>query len=182
MRAIWKRDKIISLKLRDNLYSLAQIVNSVAKMRFYNLFHDKYEWHRTDLNDIEPLFCVFVGNVVMQRLGLRSIPPKEVLTRFAPCERLFIQVGDNAEGYRLRNEFFWKSGNLVDLDENGKGTCYCAPVVISNLNVQSHHEIIIKHELTNMYGEDAKDRLLTYVDSGVNMDSLKFKIFPDLTL
>ena len=182
MRALWKHKKVISLKLRDNLYSLAQMVNSVAKMRFYNIFREEDKWDGVDLNHIDPLFCVSVGNVVMQRLGVRSIPPSEVLPSIAPCERLFIQVGDNAEGYRLRNEFFWKSGNLVDLGEDGRGSGWCAPVIISDLNLQKHREIILKHELTNMYGEDVRDRILEYYDYGVNINKLKFEIFPGLSL
>ena len=44
MRAFWKKGSVISLKLKENLYSLAQMVNPSAKMRFYNVFNDKDEW------------------------------------------------------------------------------------------------------------------------------------------
>ena len=181
MRAFWKQDGVISLKLRDDLYSLAQMVNSIAKMRFYNIFKAKDEWLGTDFNQVESLFCVSVGNVVIQRLGVRRVPPKEVTPSSAPCERHFIHLGDNADGYRLRGEFIWKCGRLADLGEGAQTVGYQAPTLIPDLTVKEHREIILQHECTNMFGDrNVSERLLHYHETGVNRNCLKEAAFPDL--
>jgi hypothetical protein len=183
MRAFWKQDEVISLKLRDDLYTLAQMVNPVAMMRFFDIFKSNDDWHGTDLNKVTPLFSVDVGNVVIQRLGVRRVPSKEVIPSTEPCEQYFIEAGDNADGYRLRDEFMWKGGRLVDLGEGAKTVGYQAPTLIPNLNVKDHREIILKYDFTNMYGDtNIAERLLRFHDTGVNLDPLKLKVFPDLNI
>ena len=183
MRAFWKKGSVISLKLRDDLYCLAQMVNPTAKMRFYNVFNDKDEWSFIDLNFKDVLFCVPIGNIVLQKLGVRKIPHAEVVPSKEPCERLFINIGNNAEGYRLRGEFIWRGGNLVDEGYDADNAAYSSPVVIRNLDVVVHREIILKFELENMYGDvHVRDRLVKYYETGVNIEPMKFDIFPGLSL
>ena len=183
MRAFWKKGNVISLKLKENLYSLAQMVNPSAKMRFYNVFNDKDEWSSIDLNYKNTVFCVPVGNILIQKLGVRRIPLAEVIPSNEPCERLFINVASNAEGYRLRNECIWRGGNLVDEGYDARNAAYNSPIIIQNLDITVHREIILKFELENMYGDIiARDRLIRYYETGVNIEPLKFDIFPGFRL
>jgi hypothetical protein len=183
MRAFWKQDGVICLKLRDDLYTLAQMVNPVAMMRFYEIFKDKDEWQGVDLNNVKPLFAVAIGNAVIHNLGVRRVPPKEVTPSAAPCERHFIHVSDNAEYYGRPGEFMWKGGRLVDRGEAAKTVGYAATTLIPDLNVHDHRDIILKHEFTNMYGDNhIKNRILQFYDTGVNIDVMKLKVFPDLVL
>ena len=60
MRAFWKKNAVISLRLRDKLYSLSQMVDDHAYMRFYSMFRDCDEWDEIDINNGNPIFCVSV--------------------------------------------------------------------------------------------------------------------------
>lgn len=181
MRAFWKKDCVVSLRLTGDLYSLAQMVNTVSKMRFYNIYKDRDEWGGTDLNNVEPLFCVSVGNVVIQRLGQRRVPPKEVVPDRKPCDRLFIDPFENIEGYNLRGEFLWRGGRLVDLGEGSMGIARSAQTVIQKLSFEKDRDAIEKYELSGMWGADQiANRLLTFRSTGINRDPMKAKVFPEL--
>lgn len=181
MRANWKKGNVISLKIAENVYTLAQMANDSAKMRFFDIFHKNDVWENIDLNNVKELFCVAVGNIVIQKLGVRRIPDKKLIKSKLPCEGLFISPHMNPEGYRLRKEFIWKGGKLVDEGEDAIEAAYSATVIIENLNIKEHYDLIIKYELENMYGDiDIKERLLNYLNTGINIDSMKFKIFPGL--
>ncbi|MDA8457042.1 hypothetical protein M4R22_19970 [Acidovorax sp. GBBC 3334] len=181
MRSFWKKDTVISIKLTEDCYSLAQMVNDNAQMRFFSIFNQIDSWENIDLDTIEPLFSVFVGNVVIQKLGQRRVPPKEVNLNKSPCNQLFIEPISNAEGYRVRNEFWDKGGNLVDLGVGARIAGCDAPIVKSNLNPENNLQDIIKHELTNMWGDNnIKNRLLMKKERDINIDQYKFFIFPGL--
>lgn len=181
MRAFWKKGSVVSLRIKADLFTLGQMVDKGAKMRFFSIFRTSDKWDGLDLNNVETLFCVAIGNVVLQRLGVRRIPSKEVVPSQAPFERYFIDVGDNSEGYRLRGEYMWRGGRLVDLGAEGQHDAWNAPTIIQNLTVELHRDIILKHEFCNMYGDNhVKDRLLKFVESGLNEDPLKAKVFPEL--
>ena len=181
MRAFWKKDSVISLKLKDDLYTLAQMVNTVSKMRFFNVFRDNDEWGGVDLNEIDSLFCVSVGNVVIQRLGQRKVSLKEAKPSREPCERFYIDPFENFDGYNLRDEFFWRGGRLVDLGECSLGIARDAPTNIPNLSVEEHRDVIKKFELSGMWGaEQILDRLVRFHSTGVNQDPMKEKVFPGL--
>lgn len=181
MRVFWKMDSIISLKLKDDLYTLAQMVNTVSKMRFFNVFRDNDEWGGIDLNGVDSLFCVSVGNVVIQRLGQRRVSLEEVRPGRAPCERFFIDPFENYDGYNLRGEFLWRGGRLVDLGEDSLGIARNAPSVIQNLSLEQNRDVIKKFEMSGMWGADQiLGRLIRFHSTGVNRDPMKEKVFPGL--
>lgn len=98
MRAFWKKDGVVCLKLKENLYTLAQMVDESAYMRFYAISNHEDVWGKIDLNTVAPLFCVSVGNALIQHLGVRRVPDKEVIPSHAPFERYFIKPNINYEG------------------------------------------------------------------------------------
>lgn len=181
MRAFWKKDGVVSLKLDDKLYTLSQMVNSSAKMAFFNVFRESDEWTGTDLNAQKLLFCVSVGNVVVQQLGARRISVKEAIPSIGPFPHKFMDPHDNSEGYRLRDEFMWRGAQLVDVGVDLECDAYYAPTIIENLTVKMHRDVIESCEFTNMYGsEDVRDRLLEIHRTGKYVDKFKKQIFPDL--
>jgi len=181
MRAVWKKDKVISLELEENIYTIAQLVNPIAEMQFFAIFNKEDKWENIDLNQIDPLFCVSVGNVVMQRLGVRKLSNKEAKPKTGGFKHYFIKPGDNADGYRLRDEFMWSGGRLVDVGEDCEIDSYYAPTVIENLTVEEHRTEILTYEFSNMYGDNhAKERLLHFYNTGINRDMMKKMVFPEL--
>jgi hypothetical protein len=181
MRAFWKKDGVVSLRLEEKVYTLAQMANDSAKMAFFHIFRETDEWIGVNLNKEKFLFCVNVGNVVVQRLGERRIPIKEVTPSVGPFPHQYMDPHDNAEGYRLRGEFMWRGARLVDVGADLAEDDYYAPTVIEHLTVTQHREIIEKNEFVNMYGDgDVRIRILELRNTGKYNDLFKKKIFPDL--
>ena len=158
----------MSLKLRDDLYTIGQMLTNPA-MRFYNIKNRDGNWTNIDLNTVEPLFRVFIGREVLQKLVDRKIPQGSVKPSIHPEERLWIKPYLNYGG-----PFPFKGGKLIDLDpESGLGTAN-APAIRENLSTADDRDLIEKHELTNMWGEsEIRNRLTTFFDKGVNRDELK---------
>jgi len=181
MRAAWKEGVVVSLKFDEKLYGLAQMTNKHAQMRLFLPLRQIDDWNSLDPKELKTLFCVDVGNIVLNKLGVRRVPPKELIAPAPVSDQLFIEVLDNADGHRLRNEFFWRGGNLVDLGPGANLAGFQAPVIKHHLDVKTDYNDIVKYELTNMYGAiDIQRRVLSYRKSGVNINPLKFKVFPGL--
>lgn len=64
---VCKRNDLVNIQLRDNLYTIGQMLTSPEK-RFYDIFNSDGAWQNLDLNKIKPLFRVFVGNVINKSL------------------------------------------------------------------------------------------------------------------
>ena len=181
MRALWKKGKVISLRLDEGIFTVSQMVNNSAKMQFFAIINSVDSWTGVDLNAIDPLFCVSVGNVLIQRLGIRRVPEKEIIKKSGGFNNFFIKPYDNSEGYRLRGEFIWRGGKLVDVGKDCSTDSYYAPTVIEELTVRKHKKIILNHEFTMMYGDkDSKERILTFLKTGLNREPMRKKIFPEL--
>jgi hypothetical protein len=172
---IWKKNDLVSLKLRDDLFTIAQMLTSPA-MRFYKIKSLDGNWKGVDLNHIEPLFQVFVGKVVLQDLADRKIKDVSVKASGALYERFWIKPHLNYDG-----GFPFKGGKLIDLGpEGGIGTAV-APVIRQDLSVEQDRDAIKKYQLTNMWGaDDLGDRLRHFFDTGEDRDPLKAKVFPQL--
>jgi hypothetical protein len=174
-RIVWKNGDLVSLKLRDDLHTIGQMLTSPA-MRFYKIKSSDGNWANIDLNKIEPLFRVFIGREVLQKLVDRKIPASSVTPSVQPEERLWIKPYLNYGG-----PFPFKGGKLIELNpESGQGTA-SAPVVKENLNVATDRDLIEKHELTNMWGEaELRGRLTSFFDKALDLDEMKEKVFPEL--
>lgn len=174
-RVVWKENGLVSIKLRDDLYTIGQMLVSPS-MRFYDIASKDGVWKSIDLNKLNPLFQVFVGQVVMQKMVVEKIKEKSVISSNLPFEPLLIKPHICYDGGCP-----WRGGKLIDIGLDGKIGTTVAPVIKQNLGLPEDREIIEKYELTNMWGDlDLSDRLCRYFDTGVNRDDLKFEIFPDL--
>jgi hypothetical protein len=183
VRAVWKKGNVYSLKLRDDLYTLCQMANGHSKVFFFEIFRATDEWNGVDLNQVPILFSWGCGRVVTQKLGVRKISEKEAKPTTAAVERLRIYPTLNNDGYRLYGEYPWKGGNLVDCGEDARLSGFQAPVVVENLTVKENRDLILKYEFDGVAGDNhVRERLLRYVDEGINIDVGKFYVFPELEI
>ncbi|ABS46467.1 MULTISPECIES: hypothetical protein [Yersinia pseudotuberculosis complex] len=183
-RIIWKVGDLVNIKLRDDLYTIGQMLTSPA-MRFYKISNGNGVWEDIDLNKVEVLFRVFVGNVVNKHLVKDKIDKKSVVASDKPYEPYWIKTytltmdGEHYKGDRFSFPFL--GGKIIDLGPDGNVSVTQAPIIKEDLALPQDRELIEKYELTNMWGhEDLSDRLCRYFDTGINRDDLKFEVFPGL--
>jgi hypothetical protein len=183
-RITWAKDDLISIKLTEDLYTIAQMSTSPV-MQFFDVKNSDGIWKDVDLNFADPIFRVFVGNVVIKNLAQETIKDESVIAKTKIDDHLWIKPytltmdGSHYKGDRFSFPFL--GGKLIDLGLDNKRSVTSAIVVREDLALPDDREIIEKYELTNMWGhEDLSDRLCRYFDKGINRDDLKFEIFPGL--
>jgi hypothetical protein len=186
-RIHWEDGVLVSVKLRDNLYTIGFLKRS-PYIWFFDIHSDSGNWHDVDLNKIQPLFCVGVVQVVIRKLVEGKINQQDVIPpRSLPIPSHWIKplnwidLAGSTRDPALpgTTRFPWQGGKLIALDPDVGSLD--SPIVKSILDLQSDRQLIETCELTNMWTEqDLADRLCRYFDSGINRDDLKFEIFPGL--
>ncbi len=180
-RIVWKENDLVSLKLKDDLYTIAQLTKS-PMLRLYNIKNTEDKWEDTDLNEYEPLFTVFIGNIVFNKLATGKIKNKTAKPDLKKYEKesYWLRGIDN-EGSYLRGELFEKNADLV-FAKPGNDT-WDAPIVKGNINAKDNLDTVIEYELVNMYGaDDLRERLVTFFETGINFNTYKLEVFPGLTM
>ncbi|QEM82660.1 hypothetical protein [Halomonas binhaiensis] len=183
-RVVWKVGDIVSIKLREDLYTLGQMLTNPA-MRFYDISNSDGVWENVDLNTISPLFRVFVGKAINKDLVVEKVQVKSVISSGKPYEPHWIKpytlAMDESHYPGQQGDFPFMGGRVIDLGPDGGISTTSAPVVKEDLTLPDDREIIESLELTNMWSsEDLGDRLRRYFDSGIDRDDLKFEVFPGL--
>ena len=169
-RVTWKENALISLKLRDDLFTIAQMLTSPF-LRLFKVSNKDGVWRNLDLNKVEVLFCVLVGQVVLQQLCEGKVRDRSVIPSSLPFPKLWMRPYLNFDG-----GFPFIGARLIELDPNKGYTT--APVVKDWLRPKADAELIKKYELTNMWGaSDLRERLIRYFDTGIDRDELKEKVF-----
>lgn len=165
---------VLSLKLRDDLFTLAQL-KLPSYMSFFDIANHDGKWAGVDLNTTPLLFCIVVATTRLKPLVDRKLDPSIVRPDSRPMERLFIKPN-----LSVRGGYPFLGGNLIEIDDRGETTQ--RPVIKKNLSVSDDADLIRKHELTNMWNdpEAIRNRLIRYFDTGVNWDPHKEKIFPGI--
>lgn len=176
----WQPGQHVVLKLREDLFTIAQMRNRPV-MRFYDICSSEDSWDSPDLSQYRPLFQVFVGTVVHQRLAMRKIAigtrclielPNYWIRPYSSMDRQYFTGSADSL-------FF--GGRLIDLGPGNDLDVTQAPVIKHSLSVDEDREAIEAFELTNMWGsDDLQDRLVRHFTTGIDRDDLKFEIFPDL--
>lgn len=173
-KVIWKDGALVSLKLRDDLYTIGQMLPSPV-MRFFDVWNKNGIWHEIVLNQEKTLFSLFIGRVVLQRLVDSKIKDPSVVRSDDPPQKVWIKPYLNFNG-----GFPFKGGRLIDTGPDGRIDTTVATVLKENLAFPQDSEVIKNTELTNMWGaEDLGERLINYFDTGVDRNLLKEKIFPE---
>lgn len=182
-RIVWKVGDLVNIKLRDDLYTIGQMLTSPA-MRFYDISNTDGVWKNIDLNEVTPLFRVFVGNVINKYLITEKIKEKLVIASNKPYEPYWIHPYSSMDGDHYpgtKDSFLFMGGKIIDLSPDGNVSVTRAPVIKEDLTLPKDRELIEQYELTAMWGhEPLSARLCRYFDTGINRDDLKFEVFPGL--
>ena len=184
-RIIWSFGDLLSIKLRDGLFTISQMLASPT-MRFYDIRSTDGNWKNIDLNSVNHLFQVFVASrLINVHLAQGKIRDATVISDCRPPEPLWLKSytilidGDHYKG--TKDSFSFLGGKIIDIGTEGKIGTTLAPVIKEDLSLPEDRELIEKYELDNMWShEDLSDRLCRYFDTGINRDDLKFEVFPGL--
>jgi hypothetical protein len=162
---------VLSIKLKENLYTIAQVKYDHT-LQCFNIFREDDNWDGVDLNKEKHLFCVVIATSVILKLfkakhndsviaDKRPIPLKIIIDH--PLTRI---------------------PQLKEMDGIGNVSPNEWKLIVDNLNLKDHLDLIYKYEITAMMGnpKDIKDRLLRYYNTGINFDDQKKWFFPDLDL
>lgn len=182
-RISWVPSHLVSLRLRDDLFTIGQMLVSPV-MQFYAIHSSDGEWKNVDLNTVAPLFRAFVGSVINKELVENKIIDETVTARIGLTDNFWIKpytlTMDGSRYRGSRHSFPFLGGKLIDLGDGAIGVTL-APTIKEDLCLPNDRELIEKYELTNMWGsDDLSDRLCRYFDTGINRDDLKFEVFPEL--
>lgn len=173
-RIVWKEGDLVSLKLREDLYALAQMTRA-SIMRFYAASSATGDWSGLTLDTTPVLFSGFVGKIVLRQLAVEQFQPGSPVL-VGDHERYWLRPLVNFEG-----GFPFRGADLVDLGADCALDYSVIPALQEELALPASRDLIERHELTNMWGDaDLSDRLCRYFDTGVNRDDLKFEVFPGL--
>jgi len=167
---------VLSIKLRDDLYTLAQI-SLPSYVTFFDISSADGKWKNVDLNNTAVLFCIIVATTRIKPLVDAKLSSDAVRPSTKPMGRLFINAGLNFAG----GGHPFRGGNLIEVDERGETTQ--RPIIKRSLSVENDADVIRQYELTNMWNdpEELRRRLLRYFDTGINWDPHKEKVFPGIT-
>jgi hypothetical protein len=167
-RIIWKPDHVISLKLKDDLYTLAQMHDDV-RMTFFDVASSINTWHDIDLNHKKILFTVavlsrpLIQELAIAKLSQNDVTPSNAVVPTQWLKPLIVKSGGPFRG-----------GNLVEisaLKNNGN------PIFIRRLTPEDN-DLIKKLELTIMWGaEDIRHRLVHYFTTGADINEIKNAVF-----
>jgi hypothetical protein len=169
----WKDDAIFSIKVKDELFSIAQMrANHI--MQFFAISNRDGHWHNLNLNNEQPLFFAFVAEGKIKSLFHEKIEDESVIPSRAPIPTLMLSASIGTAGSI--------GANLIELDENysteGKR------IVKADLLADSDLALIYQYELAGMIGapQKIKNRLVRFFDTGVNWDDAKSFIFKNIPL
>ena len=171
-RVQWKNNFVLNVRLRDDLFTLAQM-RSNHLLEFFDI-RSSGEWGAVDLSSIRVLFTIYVAESRLRSLFSDWLPPSKIKPNDRPVERRmlsFIVKPDNSYG-----------ANLVELPDDLSSVS--AKVIKADLSPTSDLTVIHNYELTGMVGDPEKlrTRLIRYFDSGVNWDGSKSFLFPSIAL
>jgi hypothetical protein len=170
-RIIWKRNHLVNVKLREDLYTPAQMLVDPYIM-FFALFNQTGRWEGVELSKTPTLFCVPVGRVFLKNCVENKITEGVVADENLTLPKYWIRPCIVYDG-----SFPFKGGDLIEIDTN-RGDTHAGRIVKPDLDVVEDAEAIRKYELTNMWGdEDTTKRLIHFYETGVDQNPLKEKVF-----
>lgn len=81
-RITYTDNAVICLKLRDNLFTLAQMRHRWF-MQFFDLTNPTDEFNGVDLNKVDSLFCIIVAEKPLLPLMVKKNRPRQSYSKFA---------------------------------------------------------------------------------------------------
>jgi hypothetical protein len=173
-RTHWTDGGVISIKLTENLYTLAQMQKNNL-MQFYDIHQETSEWNNVDLTQVSRLFCIYVVDTRIKSLFDQYLDTPTVLSDMRPIEKKMLSFTmDPGPVYGME---------FIELSD-AYSSCPEHRVIKKNLDPIVDRDIIIQYELCGMIGSPKKlsDRLICWFDTWINWDPAKSVIFPDFIL
>jgi hypothetical protein len=169
----WVEDAILSIKIRNDLFSLAQMRKNHI-MQFFEISNRDGEWKNIDLNNVSSLFFIFVTEnklkpIIQKIVKENSITPNR---HTIPKKMLSLSLmGGGAFG-----------ADLIELNDNY--TTVEKKIIKPKLSFKSDIDLIYRYELAGMVGDPdkIKSRLIRFFESGINWDDAKSFLFKDIPL
>ena len=92
-KIVWRDDAVISVKLRDDLHTLAQMRRNHL-MQFFDIRSTDGAWADVDLSNIEPVFCIYVAEHKFKSIFERWVDAKDAKpsTREIPRRMLSAEI------------------------------------------------------------------------------------------
>lgn len=169
MRVVWKSSTVVSLQLRDDLYTVAQMLKDPYLMFFY-VKHDTDDFSGLDLNREKELFVIPVARDFLQRRGVAKL--KNVTPRSnADVPEIWIRPK-----IAFGSSYPFKGGDLVRIDPKTGDLGLQNEVVKANISPDDK-DTLSKYELTNVWTDShLVPRLMLCLEKSQNIDPLKEKI------
>lgn len=175
-RIAWNEGAVLSVQLRPDLHTLAQMRKNHL-MQFFNIRSADGQWMGIDLGTVEPPFCIFVAEQKFKGIFERWVDAADVQPSNREIPRLMLSAeilppGDEGVRFHVR---------LIELDDDFDS--WNAKVIRTGIT-KDDLDLIYAHEMAGMHGnaEKLKKRLIRFFDTGVNWnDELSF-IFPGVPL
>lgn len=163
----WTENAVFSIRLRENLFSLAQMRKNHI-MQFFDIQCTTSKWGG-DLNCVRSLFFLFVAENRIKSLFVEKLDRSVVIPSQEPIPRLMLSPVIGSDGSC--------GANLVELTEDF--SAYGARIVKENLSQTLDRDLIYRYELTGMVGdsEKLKNRLILFFDNSLNWDESKSFVF-----
>jgi hypothetical protein len=178
----WKKDLVISIEVKDNLYVLAQM-GEAPYLFVYTIFSKNEEWKDVDLAKAKVLFC---NAVTRQFIGQSKVSKVKVAPVTQELPKYWIKSHAMGTHYRILWEGTPDETKVLLLGDNGGGSLierdftpfkYQEKIVTASIP-SSDKKTIDSHELTNirMFPE-LNERLYHCYKEDKNVDPLKDLIF-----
>ncbi|MED5609457.1 hypothetical protein VV867_17295 [Pseudomonas sp. JH-2] len=169
----WVEDQILSIKIDEGIYSLAQMRKN-SLMEFFDVRRDSDTWKNIDLNKENIIFCLFVTEKKIKPIFSSIVDASKVSPNKRPIKKKMLSAifGQGPKG----------GAKLIELTDNYSS--YQAKIIKDNLSITTDISEIYDNELCGMVGDPEKirKRLIIYFNTGVNWDESKGFIFSGVPL
>jgi hypothetical protein len=94
-RIVWKENAIVSIKIRDNLFTLAQMINS-PYLIFFNVFSADEQWKAINLEKVPVLFFRGVTRQFLQKSEITLKKEIQPITQYE-APKYWLQLGPGSQ-------------------------------------------------------------------------------------
>lgn len=167
-RVVWKPGDVFSIKVSEDLYTLAQMRENNL-LQFFAVAAKDEKFSGVDLNEQNPLFCIFVAINRVKEILSRNVTDEIKTANGRPTPKIMLSAifGAGQEA----------GANVIEL--SNEFSSVGARVLRKVTRSEGDFSDIYKYDMCGMYGNPAEilRRLLRYFETGVNWDESKRFVF-----
>ncbi|MGO1068514.1 hypothetical protein [Lysobacter sp. CA199] len=167
-----KTGDVFSIKLREDLFTLAQVRENHL-IQFFDIAGEDARWNGVDLNAADALFCIYVADQRIRSLIDAIVPAERVAPSARPTPRLMLSA------FPIMDQKYKCSVDLIELSESYDSVD--AAVLKADLTPDTDADTLLRHELAGMWGDPIKlgERLIRFFETRIDWDPSKTFIFGD---